>query len=420
MLNSEQEAAVSRMAAHCLESSESPFFLLEGPAGTGKTYCMEALVTRMKKRIIFTAPTNKAVRVLRDTLRSDTYKPECKTIYSLLGLTMQADGEVKVLVKPEDEIDLNAYTAVVVDEASMLSQVVLAHLREASLLHPHLRWLFMGDRWQLPPVGEVTSPVWDFPLETHKAFLTQIMRQDNQILTLSAKVRAQIETPFKAFAFLPDNDESEGVWAESEPDWTARIIKNPEGFKTGGAKAISWRNVIVDHLNSLIRQELFADHELYPWQPGDRITTLAPGKDLDSKPMVATDEESVVTRADVAQHPWEPDFVCWRIQARTEFNESLVLWSLHTSHQLKFKTRVQELAAKAKSDPRQWKRFWEFKELFHSIRHAYATTAHRAQGSTYEKAYVNWRDILRNPNRPEGYRCLYVAVTRPKKQLFLG
>ena len=64
--------------------------------------------------------------------------------------------------------------------------------------------------------------------------------------------------------------------------------------------------------------------------------------------------------------------------------------------------------------------FWEFKEAFHKLRHAYAITAHRSQGSTYDTAFVDWRDILLNRNRGEAFRCLYVACTRPKRRLFLN
>jgi ATP-dependent exoDNAse (exonuclease V) alpha subunit len=67
-----------------------------------------------------------------------------------------------------------------------------------------------------------------------------------------------------------------------------------------------------------------------------------------------------------------------------------------------------------------WKKFWAFKESFHSARHAYAITAHRAQGSTYQIAFVDYRDILLNRNRQEAARCLYVATSRPKKELYLA
>lgn len=419
-LNSEQEIVVQAMLKHCTTTGDSNFFLLEGPAGTGKTFCMQELVQRMKRRIVFTAPTNKAVKVLRETLRSETYRPECKTIYSLLGLTMAANGEVKELRASEEEVDISAYAVVVVDEGGMLSIPVMKYIHEASKLHPQIRWIFMGDRWQLPPVGEDLSQIWTLCQEDKKGVLTKIMRTDNQILKLSAQVRSQIITPFKPIEFVSDHDDIEGVWALSAAGYRQAIINDADSFLSGKAKAIAWRNIVVDELNTLIRKELFADPYLYPWQPGDRITMLEPGKDLEGKPMVTTDEEGTVERADISHHPEANEFKCWRIVVRTDFNQSVTLWLLHKESQPAYTNRVARLAAEAKIDRRKWKNFWEFKELFHSARHAYATTAHRAQGSTYEKAYANWRDILTNRSRAEAYRCLYVSVTRPKKELYMG
>ena len=93
---------------------------------------------------------------------------------------------------------------------------------------------------------------------------------------------------------------------------------------------------------------------------------------------------------------------------------------LHEEHEGAFANKTERLAQEAKADKRKWRHFWDLKDAFHSLRHAYAITAHRAQGSTYEHAYVDWRDILLNRNRQEAYRCLYVACTRPKKVLVLG
>ena len=77
-------------------------------------------------------------------------------------------------------------------------------------------------------------------------------------------------------------------------------------------------------------------------------------------------------------------------------------------------------SAEARVAPRKWGAFWEFKDAFHKLRHSYAITAHRSQGSTYNAAFVNWQDILLNRNKPEAMRCLYVACSRPKKELYLG
>lgn len=93
---------------------------------------------------------------------------------------------------------------------------------------------------------------------------------------------------------------------------------------------------------------------------------------------------------------------------------------LHPEFEGPYKRRCEQYAEAAKLDKRKWRFFWDFKESFHSLRHAYAITAHRAQGSTYDTALVDMRDILLNQTRREAFQCLYVACTRPKKRLFVG
>jgi exodeoxyribonuclease-5 len=419
--NTEQQLAIAAMLAHLRTTGNRPFLVLKGPAGTGKTFTMGFVVREFKRSIVFTAPTNKAVRVLREALTSDQYKPYCRTIYSLLGLQMQANGEVKELAKPEDPIDLNEYAAIVVDEAGMLGEGkdhtgIWKYILEAAEKFPRIKWIFMGDPYQLPPVGEVTSPVWLLPEPVE---LVKVMRQDNQILTLATHLRGMVEKPFAQLKLASDNDGEEGVWRCDGSGLETAILNHSDTFLKGESKAIAWRNVTVDKFNSMIRRELFADPLVYPWQPGDRITLLEPAKNLDGDIIGTTDEEGAVEKADRAPHPIH-DLDCWRIVMRSDMNTSLTLWVLADTAKGKFELRKARLAAEARADRSKWKEFWAYVESFHKVRHAYAITAHRAQGSTYKRAFVSWRDILANPNRAEALRCLYVAATRPKKELYLG
>lgn len=418
-LNDEQRAAVELMIVFARDEAGLEL-LLEGPAGTGKTYCMKALVEKLKKRIIFTAPTNKAVRVLREAIASDDYTPKCKTIYSLLGLVLAANGEVKELKQPEDPVDLSEYSVVVVDEASMVNTILRAHINSAQSEFPRLKWIFMGDRNQLPPVGEDQSLVWSIKNQFQ---LTQIMRHDNTILQLATHVRGLIGAPNKALGAVKD---TEDVHWLSVYDFSVHIRENAAMFLAGRAKAISWRNVRVDEMNKVVRRQLFAEPDIYPWQPGDRITTLEPVNDPTkergdfTRIVAVTDDEGVVEKTERANHPKFPEFACWRVLFRRDDNQMATLWVLHSQDQGKYERRKAELAAAARTDKRKWFQFWEFQEGFARVRHAYAITAHKSQGSTYERAYVNWRDIMLNDNRVEAYKCLYVAVTRAKKEVYLG
>jgi len=80
----------------------------------------------------------------------------------------------------------------------------------------------------------------------------------------------------------------------------------------------------------------------------------------------------------------------------------------------------QLLAHEAQANSKLWRRFWDLKDLFHDVRFAYALTAHRSQGSTYQNVLVDYGDILYNRNRREAFQCLYVGCSRASKRLYLA
>jgi len=416
VLNDEQEAALETILKW-LEDPSEPFLVLEGPAGTGKTFLIRELRKRMRGRTVYTAPTNKATRELRKSVTSPDYKAECRTIYSLLGLKLEANGEVKELSAPEDPVDLSDFRLVVVDEGSMINENLRRFIKQAAEEFG-VKFLFMGDRYQLPPVGEPRSPIW---LIKNRVELTKIMRYDNQILAHATAIRAAIDSAFPAISFKDDNDGKEGIWVFDDRKFRAQILDRADEFaKPDCSKAIAWRNVTVDGLNKLIRARLFRNDADSPWLPTDRVIYTSPAWDLDDKPMASTDDEGTIERVEADWHPLYGEFQCYRITISMDEGAPTIAWVLHPSEQLKFAERSEELATAARANRRLWGKFWEFKEAFHQLRHAYALTAHRAQGSTYQSAFVNWRDILLNRNRKEAFQCLYVADTRPKSQLILG
>lgn len=422
LLNDDQKFALGAMIVWYNDPSPaSPFFLLEGGAGTGKTFLVRAFVDQIKGRGVFTAPTNKATKVLRQSLTDDEFKPVCSTVFSLLGLRLEANGEVKELTSSEEDIDLTGMKYVVVDEGSMVSSVLWKELKKAQQAFK-FRVIVMGDDKQLPPVKESTSPVWKLREGESWSELKKQMRFDNQILSFATNLRRLIEHPAPRFSIINDNDGTEGIWSLTLGEMESRIreaARLGRFSRPDDAKAIAWRNVTVDRLNSLIRKELFTG-QAPKFVESDRVIFTSPAKDLDDKPMVSTDDEGRIDRALVDRHPIYTEFEAWRLSITLDTNKTVVAWALHESAEAKFNRRVEELAAEAKRDGRKWKFFWDFKDAFHGVRHGYALTAHRSQGSTYQAAFVDWRDILRNPVRSEGMRCLYVACTRPKKELYLG
>lgn len=418
-LNGEQQQALEGMITWLEMPNAEPFYVLQGHAGTGKTYTCQALANHIKGRVVYTAPTNKATKVLRQTLTTPEYRPDCRTIYSLLGLRLEASGEVKELSKPEEDIDLTSYRLVVVDEASMINKQVLGCIEEAAEQY-NLKFLFLGDPAQLPPVGEPQSPIW--AAAGRATTLQTVMRHDNQILTLATQIRKLVDHPAPSIKFKDDNDEKGGVWAHSQGTFR-RLIRDDAlvgRFSVPDrSKVIAWRNVTVDSYNQLIRERIFPN-ATQPWVAGDRVIFTAPAKDLDDEPVASTDDEGTVMSAAEASHPIFVEFKVWRLSITLDDSRVVIAQVLHPASFAAFGWKKDELAQEARSEGFRWKQYWKFIEAFHQIRYAYAITAHRSQGSTYETVYVDYRDILLNRNRQEAVRCLYVACTRPKVDLHLA
>lgn len=415
-LNEDQQVAVNRMLSFLTDvDNDDPFFVLEGPAGCGKTFTMREVSAQYKKsygKLAFTAPTNKAAKVLR------IITGEASTIFSLLGLRISTNGEVKELAVGEGKpVDLSDLDGVVVDEGSMMGRVILGVLKDSAIKHG-FRVIFMGDPYQLPPVKEKKSMIWDLP---QRATLSKVMRHDNQILALVTRIREAMNFPVLNIDIKSDNKDGEGVWKVAKADFKKRIYDaaiDGAFADTNKAKVIAWRNVKCAEYNELIRKAIFgAGADVY--EVGDRIIAAAPCMQGDIT-ILATDDEAMVESVVRTVHPLESQYKAIELRCRTEQNKVIRLLVIDPTSQQQWDNDCQLIAHQAKTNGKLWRKFWQKKELFHDIKYGYCITAHRAQGSTYETVYADYQDILLNRERYEAFQCLYVACSRPTKQLYLA
>jgi len=419
----EQAAALSAMLSF-LDNSDR-FFTLKGYAGTGKSFSITLLAKvtlpdgtlRFKPdQICFTAPTNKAVKVLRNYLDGAGLQGSpSKTIYSLLGLSLQANGEVKELSRPEEPVDLSGFKVIVVDEASMVNRFLMDAIKDA-----YDQWrvpfIFMGDPAQLPPVGETTSPVWKV---ARGAELTTVMRYGNSMLDLATSIRKIVDAPFPSIKI----ETNAPVYRWGRAEWLNRIEENLDLFKAGDAKIIAWRNVTVDAHNNYIRFLIFGRIEAKSnqWLPGDKIVAKAPLKDLDDNTFMQNAEEATIEAVAIGSHPFYKEFEIFNLLVMHETGQKFTIRTLTPSGQFHLNNRLNELSQEAKNGKRyKWKEFWLLKDAFHDVRHAYAWTSHMSQGSSILKGFIDLEDIMLNRNRGEAFRSLYVACTRQREELHVA
>ncbi|MEV4296033.1 AAA family ATPase [Microbispora rosea] len=121
---------------------------LVGPAGTGKTTMLKALCSlpMVTGRVLLLAPTGKA----RVQLGEKTGQ-QAKTLAQYLRAFGRWSEESGYRLNPDGRRDDTWYAAVVVDEASMLTEEMLAALLDT--LTGAERLVLCGDHRQLPPIG---------------------------------------------------------------------------------------------------------------------------------------------------------------------------------------------------------------------------------------------------------------------------
>lgn len=132
LFNADQKKALETVLAH-------PITVITGGPGTGKTTVVKGIVklfADMDRKAVLVAPTGRAAKRLADLAGT-----EAKTIHRILGYTMGKGYRNK-------RIDAGI---LVIDEASMLEQVIFAHLLDA--IDPDTKIVLVGDTNQLPAIG---------------------------------------------------------------------------------------------------------------------------------------------------------------------------------------------------------------------------------------------------------------------------
>lgn len=163
-LSVQQEEILSQMLAHKVS-------VITGGPGTGKTTLIRsitAVMERLGRRVMLAAPTGRAARRLSEV----TGRPAA-TLHKSLGYNL-ADGRFD---RTED--DPLAVDVVIVDEASMVDTLLMAHLIRAVPVTATL--VLVGDVFQLPSVGP--GNVLADLIRSRRVItfeLTEIFRQDEQ------------------------------------------------------------------------------------------------------------------------------------------------------------------------------------------------------------------------------------------------
>lgn len=210
MLTREQENGL-KILREKIENG-SPVTILQGAAGTGKSYLLSYLLSSLdllENELAFVSFTGTAAKVLQKQGLA------ASTIHRLIYNPIMVRGMCVGFRKKtrEELLETGRYKLIIVDEFSMLTQEILV-----DLMSYKIPLLLVGDHFQLPPIGKANQY-----MNSADVFLEEVHRQalDNPILWAATQVRLGNGLP----AGIYQNTLFVGRKEEAQEDWFRKDVQ---------------------------------------------------------------------------------------------------------------------------------------------------------------------------------------------------
>ena len=447
-LKTEQREAFDMMLKFI--SGPDYMFLLGGYAGTGKTYTIVKLIKYLLSdksgefKIGMSAPTNKAVRVLRTFMSMMDQRVAFATIHSMLGLREKINYQGEQVFERDYKVktSIQDYSLLIIDESSMLSDDLFTHLEEYK--HLGLKIIFMGDPAQIPPVNKPDSiPMSMDGRRSHGIYaymLKNIVRQKegSPLIEMTMSIREDLNDPNsiripkvkqvngEGLEFI-DNYDTDAVELLFEKYFISDEFKDNADF----AKVVAWTNRTVDGFNNKIRIMIYGE-DCCKVEVGEKLIANKPIFNDDEDIIFQTSDEfevETVSVQDVKLMGTTLEYYKTDVKFHNYFTgqlQSKTINILHENSAADYKRLCDKLRSLAKKHTpgtemarKGWVAFYQFQKVFADVKYNYAITAHKSQGSTYDNVILVENDINFNRRIVERNRIKYTAASRPSKNLHI-
>ena len=439
----EQEHAIDVFSLFMTDRDDHVVMILRGSAGTGKTTLAGAIVRAMnvlKQKMILLAPTGRAAKVFALNAGHPAY-----TIHRRIYRQKSA-GDISAF---NLNFNNNRDTLFMIDEASMIanqgygesafgSGCLLDDLVQFVYSGQNCRMVLVGDKAQLPPVGEDESPALmsdvlrAYGMKVYECDLNQVLRQseDSGILWNATRIRTLIDDwilpkiRFQGFADIvrvPGDELIESLatsYSRVGMDETMVITRSN---KRANIYNQGIRNTVLDREDELCRgdQLMIVKNNYYWTEQSKEISFLANG-DIAVVQRVRNVQELFGFRfADVTMTL--PDYDSYELTA------TVILDSLTTESPALSREQQEQLYNAVMEDyadiPLKADRIKQLKKdkYFNAlqIKFAYAVTCHKAQGGQWAHVYIDQGYMTDDMLTPDYIHWLYTAFTRATEKLFL-
>ena len=474
----EQAHALEVFAEFLTDRDPHAVMILRGSAGTGKTTLSGAIVRTLKEirqKVMLLAPTGRAAKVFSLNSGSPAY-----TIHRRIYREKSFSG-----VEGQFNLNDNLYTDTLfmVDEASMIANMGLGGMSFGSgcllddLVHfvyqgRNDRLLLIGDKAQLPPVGEEESPALHaamlegYGLKVYECDLNEVLRQSEKsgILYNATMIRQMIthdditqlpKIHFAGYSDIKPMPGSELIEALADSyhhvglDDTivvTRSNKRANIFNQG------IRNMVLDREEELSQGDiLMIVKNNYYWMEEER-------KKIKEKEIEERRVKSEGTESGTATHKVQsndiPAFLAngdrakvLKVRRRIDlygfrFATLLLQFPDYDNYELEATVLLDTLTSEAPAltHEQQEQLFHQIEEDYQDIplkadrmkairqdqffnalqvKFAYAVTCHKAQGGQWAHVYVDQGYMTDDMLNPDYIHWLYTAFTRATEMLYL-
>jgi len=457
----EQFHALNTFSDFMLQPSSTTLMLMRGSAGTGKTTLASAMVNalvRLGQKVVLLAPTGRAAKVfsLNSGLPARTIHRKIYRQKAFAGLDTGFNLNE----------NLSKNTLFIVDEASMIANggfsmadgafgtgCLLDDLITFVYNGQNCHLMLIGDKAQLPPVGDDESPALDtdvlegYGMDVFECDLNEVLRQsqDSGILYNATLIRQMIthdeitELPKIHFRGFPDIhvvngneliEHLENSYGKVGIDDTMIITRSN---KRANIYNQGVRNMILDREEKLCSGDrLMIVKNNYHWTEQEMIANKKNGVSNEGIPsFLANGDIAVIQRVRNNRELYGlhfadatlrfPDYDNYEIEL-TVLADSLLLESpsLTAEQQQQLFNGVYEDYFDKSTKAEKIRAVRE--DAYYNalqIKYAYAVTCHKAQGGQWEHIYLDQGYMTDDMLSPDYIHWLYTAFTRATEQLYL-
>lgn len=453
----EQAHALEVFAEFLTDRDPHAVMILRGSAGTGKTTLSGAIVRTLKEirqKVMLLAPTGRAAKVFSLNSGSPAY-----TIHRRIYREKSFSG-----VEGQFNLNDNLYTDTLfmVDEASMIANMGLGGMSFGSgcllddLVHfvyqgRNDRLLLIGDKAQLPPVGEEKSPALHaamlegYGLKVYECDLNEVLRQSEEsgILYNATMIRQMIthdditQLPKIHFAGYSDIKQMPGAeLIESLADSYHHVGLDDTIVVTRSNKRANIfnqgiRNMVLDREEELSQGDiLMIVKNNYYWMEEERKSNNKLQSNEIPAFLANGDRAKVLKvrrRIDLYGFRFATLLLQFPDYGNYELEATVLLDTLTSEAPALTHEQQEQLFHQVEEDyqdiPLKADRMKAIRQdqFFNAlqVKFAYAVTCHKAQGGQWAHVYVDQGYMTDDMLNPDYIHWLYTAFTRATEMLYL-